>query len=78
VLPAGAVTVARQSTTTVLPPPAGYSSGCRASTGAQRLQGLQQVALVGLGELGQQLGQGSALLGQQLAGEAAPCRGEPD
>ena len=34
--------------------------------GVQRLHCLQQVALVGLGEFGQQLGQGGALLGQLL------------
>jgi hypothetical protein len=45
--------------------------------GAQRLQCLQQVALVGLGKLGQQLGQGGALLRQQLTREAFLCRGEP-
>ena len=38
--------------------------GVSGQHGAQRLQCLQQVALVGLRELGQQLGQGSALLGQ--------------
>jgi hypothetical protein len=46
--------------------------------GAQRLQCLGQVALVGLGKLGQQLGQGGALLGQQRARHAVPWRGEPD
>jgi hypothetical protein len=38
--------------------------GVSGQHGAQRLQCLQQVALVGLRKLGQQLGQGSALLGQ--------------
>jgi hypothetical protein len=33
------------------------------------------VALVGLGKLGQQLGEGGALGGQQLARQAVPCRG---
>ena len=32
------------------------------------------MALVGLGKLGQQLGQGGALGGQQLARQAVPCR----
>jgi hypothetical protein len=45
--------------------------------GAQRLQGLDQVALVGLGKLGQPLGQGGALLGQQRARHAVPWRGKP-